>query len=183
MCSFATWTPPCHIVYDSHSFQAPGHRHRSLSLFSHSATSDSLQAHGLQLARLPCPSVSPRICLNSRPLGWWCHPTISSSSALFFFSSELALQTRWPSIGASASASVLPMDIQAWFPLGLTGLISWLSKGLSGVFSSTTVWKHQFFSTQPSWWSNSHIHTWLLEKLILKSFSWRYSEKHSLVEA
>ena len=68
------------------------------------------------------------------------------------------------SIGASASASVLPMNIQDWSPLGLTGLISLLSEGLSSVFSNTTVWKHQFFSTQPSLWSNSHIHTWLLEK-------------------
>ena len=68
------------------------------------------------------------------------------------------------SIGASASASVLPMTIQGWFPLGLTGLISLLSKGLSRVFSSTTVWKHQFFSAQLSLWSNSHIHTWLLGK-------------------
>ena len=67
-------------------------------------------------------------------------------------------------IGASASASVIPMNIQGWFPIGLTGLISLLSKGLSSVFSNTTVWKHQFFSTQPSLWSNSHIHTWLLEK-------------------
>ena len=69
------------------------------------------------------------------------------------------------SIGASASASVLPVNIQGWFPLGLSGLISLLSKGLSQVFSSTTVWKHQFFGTQPSLWSNSHICTWLLEKL------------------
>ena len=68
------------------------------------------------------------------------------------------------SIGASASASVLPMNIQGWFPLGMTGLISLQSKGLARVFSSTTVWKHQFFSTQPSLWSNSSIHTWLLEK-------------------
>ena len=67
-------------------------------------------------------------------------------------------------IGASASASVLPMNIQDWFPLGLTGLISLQSKGLSRVFSSTTVWKHQFFGPQASLWSNSHIHTWLLEK-------------------
>ena len=68
------------------------------------------------------------------------------------------------SIGVSASASVFPMNIQGWFPLGMTGLISLLSKGLSRVFSSTTVWKYQFFSVQPSLWSNCHIHTWLLEK-------------------
>ena len=77
------------------------------------------------------------------------------------------------SIGASASASVLPMNIQDWFPLGLTGLISLQSKGLSTVFSNTTVQKHQFFSAQPALWSNSHIHTWLLEKtiaLIIQNF-------------
>ena len=76
------------------------------------------------------------------------------------FSSELALCIRWP----TNSASVLPMNIQGWFPLRLTGLISLLSKGLWRLFSSTTAWKHQFFGNQPSLWSNSHIHTWLLGK-------------------
>ena len=80
------------------------------------------------------------------------------------FSSESALCISGQSIGASASASVLPMNIQDSFPLGLTSLISLQSKGLSRVFSSTTFWKHQFLSAQPSLWSNSHIHTWLLEK-------------------
>ena len=80
------------------------------------------------------------------------------------FSNELALHTRWQSIGASASASVLPMNIQGWFPLELTALISLLSKGLSGVFSSTTVQKHQFLDAQPSLLSDFHIHIWLLEK-------------------
>ena len=81
------------------------------------------------------------------------------------FSIESVLHIRWPSIAASASASVLPMDIQDWFPLGWTGWISLQSKGLSRVFSNTTVQKHQFFSAaQPSLWSNPHIHTWLLEK-------------------
>ena len=81
------------------------------------------------------------------------------------FSSESALCIRWPKYwGASASASVLPVKIQGWFPLGLTGVISLQSKGLSRVFSNTTVRKHQFFGTQSSLWSNSHIHTWLLEK-------------------
>ena len=83
------------------------------------------------------------------------------------FSNKLSLHIRWQSIGASASAWVLPKKIQGWFRLGLTGLISLLSKGLSRVFSSVTVQKHQFFSTQPSLWSNSHIHTWLLGKLQL----------------
>ena len=81
------------------------------------------------------------------------------------FSNEWLFTSSDQSIGASASASVLPMNIQGWFPLGLTGLISLLSKGLSRVFSNTPVWKHWFFSTQPSLWSNYHIHTWLLEKL------------------
>ena len=79
------------------------------------------------------------------------------------FSNELALCIRCQNIGASASASVLPMNIQDWFPLGWTGLVFLQSKGLSRVFSSTIVRKHQFFSAQPSLWSNSHIHTWLLE--------------------
>ena len=77
------------------------------------------------------------------------------------FSNESALRIRWQSTGASASASVLPINIWGWFPLGLTGLISWQSKGLSRVFSSTTIRKHQFFGAQPSSWSISHIRTWL----------------------
>ena len=80
------------------------------------------------------------------------------------FSKESVLYIKWPNIGAPASASVLPMNIQDWFPFGWTGWISLHSKGLSTVFSNTTVQKHQFFSTQPPLWSNSHIHTWLLEK-------------------
>ena len=146
-------------------------------LFSsvHSVMSDSLRPHGLQHARLPCPSPTPRVCSNSCPSSQWCHPTISSSVVPFssclqsfpasgsfpisqFFTSD------GQSIGASASASVLPMNIQDWFPLGWTGLISLQSKELSRVFSSTTVQKHQFFGTQVSLWSNSYIHTWLLEK-------------------
>ena len=94
-------------------------------------------------------------------------PPVFNFSSIRVFSDELVLRIRWPSgqsIGASASASVLPVNIQDWFPLGLTGFISLLSKGLWRVFSSTTVRKHQFFSTQPSLWSNSHICTWLLEK-------------------
>ena len=139
-----------------------------------SLKSNSLWPHGLQHARLPRPSPSPWVCSNSRPLSWWCHPTISSSVAHFSscplsFPASGSFQISWfftsggQSIGASASASVLPMKIQVWFPLGLTGLISLQSKGFSRVFFSTTVQKHQFFSTQLSLWSNSHIHTWLLE--------------------
>ena len=144
-------------------------------LFSHSFMSNSLLPHGLQQDRLPCPSPSPRVCSNSCPLSQWCHPTISSSvvpisSHLQSFPASGSFPMSWlfpsggQSIGASASASVLPKNIQGWFPLGQTGLNSLLSKGLSRVFSSTTVQNHQFFGTQPSLWSNSHIHTWLLEK-------------------
>ena len=96
-----------------------------------------------------------------------CHPLLllpSIFSSIRVFSNESAFCIRWPSIGVSASASVLPMNIQGWFPLGLTDWISLLSKGLSRVFSSTTVWKHQFLCTKSSLWSNSYICTWLLEK-------------------
>ena len=135
----------------------------------------TLRPHGLQHARLPCPSLSPRVRSNSCPLSQWCHPTISSSVAPFssrpqsfpasgsFPVSQLFISGS-QSTRASASASVLPVNIQDWFPLGLTSLISLLSKGLAGVFSSTTIRKHQFFRSQPSLWSNSHICTWLLEK-------------------
>ena len=185
-------------------------------LFSCSVLSNSLWPHGLQHARLPCPSLSPEVCshscplslfssvqllshvwlfatprtaacqaslsitssqslLNSCPLSRWCHSTITSSVVPFSsclqpfpasgsFQMNQFLASGGQSIRVSASAPVLPMNIQDWFTLGLTALISLKSKGLSRVFSSTTVWKHQFFSTQPSLWSNSHIHTWLLEK-------------------
>ena len=126
-------------------------------------------------ATLPCPLPTPRVCSNSCPLSQWCHPTISSSvipfsSCLQSFPASGSFQMSQffasgdQSIGASASASVLPVNIQDWFPLGLTGLISLQSKGLSRIFSNTTVQKHQFFNTQPSLWSSSHIHTRPLEK-------------------
>ena len=122
-------------------------------------------------------SLSPRVCSNSCPSSRWCHPTISFSIAPFSsclqsFPASESFPMSWlftsgdQSIGASALASVLPMNIQVWFPLGLAGLISLLTKRLSRVLSSTTVQKHQFFSTQPSLWSNFHIHTWLLEKRV-----------------
>ena len=137
-------------------------------LFSCSVMSNSLW-NGLQHARLPCPSPSLWVCSNSCPLSWWRHPTISSTSALFSFCLQSfpalgSFPMSWlfmsddQNIGVWSSASVLPMNIQNWFPLGLTGLISLQSKGPSRVFSSTTIWKHQFFSAQPSLWSNSHIH-------------------------
>ena len=135
--------------------------------------SDSLRPHGLQHARLPCPSPSPGTCSNSCPLSWCCHPTISSSvvpfSCLQSFPASGSFLLSWlftsggQSIGASVSASVLLTNIKDWFPLGLTALIL-QSKGLSRVFSNITVQKHQFFSAQPSLWYNSHIHTWQLKK-------------------
>ena len=145
--------------------------------FSHSVMSDSLQTHGMQHARPPCPSPTPRVYKHSCPLNQWFHPTISSSVTHFFFpqsfpaSGSFLMNRLFTSggqrTGASASASVLPIQhqpTQGWFPLVLTVLISLLSKGLSRVFCSTTVWKHQFLGTQPSFWSNCHICTWLLEK-------------------
>ena len=125
--------------------------------FSHSVVSDSLQPHGLQHARPPCPSPTPGACSNSCPLSWWCHPTISSSIVPFSsclqsfpasgsFPMSQFFSSGSQSIGVSASASVLPMNIQDWFPLGLTGLIFLQSKGLSSI-SNTTVQKHQFFGT------------------------------------
>ena len=130
--------------------------------------------HALQHARLPCPSPIPGACTNSCLLSRWCHPTILSSVIPFssclqsFPASEYFPVSQFfasddQSIGVSASASVLPMNIPDWFPLGWTGWIALQSKGLSRIFSNTTVQKHQFFSAQLSLWSNSHIHTWLLE--------------------
>ena len=129
--------------------------------FRRSVVSDSLQHHGLQNARPHCPSPDPWVYSNSCPLSPWCHPTISFSIIPFssclqsFPASGSFLMSQFfasggQSIGVSASASVLPMNIQDWFPSGLIGLISLQSKGLSRVFSNTTVQKHQFFSAQLS---------------------------------
>ena len=140
--------------------------------FSCSVMSDSLWPHGLQHTRLPCPSPTPGACSNPCPLSRWCHPTNSSSviplsSCLQSFSASgsFLMSQFFASGGQSfgASASVLPMNLQDWFPLGLTSLISLLSKGPSRVFN-TTVQKHQFFGTQLSLNAKSHIRTWLLEK-------------------
>ena len=146
-----------------------------LLLFCHWVMSNSLWPHGLQNARLPCPSPPPGVCSDLCLLSRQCYLTISSSVAHFFsclqsfpasgsFSMSHLFTSGGQSIGASASTSVLPMNIQDWFPLGLTYLISLLSKGLSRVFSSTTAQKYQVFSIQPPLWSNPHICTWLLEK-------------------
>ena len=147
-------------------------RNHSVQLLSHVQL---FATHGLQHARPPCPSPTPGVYSNSCPLSRWCHPTISSSvvpfsscpqsfpaSGLFPMSQLFASDGQ--SIGVSASKSVRPMNIPDWFPLGWTGWISLQSKGLWRVFSNTTVQKHQFLLAQFSLKSNSHIHTWLLEK-------------------
>ena len=126
-------------------------------------------------ARPPCPSPTPGVYTNSCPLSQWCHPAISSSVVPFSsrpqslpasesFPMSQLFTSGGQSIGVSALASVLPKNTQDWSPLEWTGWISLQSKGLSRVFSSTTVQKHQFFDTQLSSQSNSHIHTWPLEK-------------------
>ena len=143
--------------------------------FSRSVLSDSLWPYESQHARPPCPSPTPGVYSNSYPLSRWCHPAISSSVVPFFSCPQslpasgafpMSQHFAWggQSIRVSASASVLPMNTQDWSPLGWTGWMSWQSKGLSRVFSNTTVQKHQFFVAQLSSQSNSHIHTWPLEK-------------------
>ena len=136
--------------------------------------SNSLWPHELQHARFPWPLLSPWVWSYSCPLNWWCYLTISlSPPSTFAFNfpqyqdllHESALLIRWPK-GWSFSSKVLPKNIQGLFPLELTGLMSLQSRVLSRVFSSITIQKHQFFSTQPSLGSNSHIHTWLLKKTI-----------------
>ena len=146
-----------------------------VSQFSHSVVSDSLLPHELKHTRPPCPSPTPGVYSNSCPSSQWCHPTISSSVVPFSscpqsllasgsFPMSQLFASGGQSIGISASASVLPMNTQEWSPLGWTGWISLLPKGLSRVFSSTTVQKHQFFGTQLSSQFNSDTHTWPLEK-------------------
>ena len=142
--------------------------------FSHSVMSDSLRPHELQHARPPCPSSAPGVYSNSCPSSRWCHPAISSF--VISFSScpqSLSASRSFPvsqlfassgrNIGVLASASVLPVNTRDW-SLGWTGWISLQSKGLSRVFSNTTVQKHKFFGAQLSSQSNSHIHMWPLEK-------------------
>ena len=143
--------------------------------FSSSVVSDSLRPHESQHTRLPCPSPSPRVHLNSRPSSRWCHPAILSSVIPFSscpqslpvsgsFSMSQLFAWGGQSTGVSALASFLPKNTQDWSPLEWTGWISLQSMGLSRVFSNTTVQKHQFFGAQPSSQSNSHIHTWPQEK-------------------
>ena len=165
----AKWTEAQFHTLESNSVQF------SSVQFSHSVVSNSLRPHEPQHARPPCPSPTPGVYPNSCSLNRWCHPTISSSVVPFSswpqsFPASGSFQTIQPfasdgqSIGVSTSTSVLPMNTQDWFTLGCTGWISLQSKGLSRVFSNTTVQKHQFFGIQLSLETNSHIHTWLLEK-------------------
>ena len=145
--------------------------------FSRSVVFNSLWPREPQHGRPPCPSPTPRVHPNPCQSSWWCHPTISSSvvpfsscpqsfpvSGSFPMSQLFASGGQSIGVSASTSASVLPMNIQDWFPLGWTGWISLQSKGLSRVFSNTTVQKHHIFSAQISSQSNSHIHTWPLGK-------------------
>ena len=136
-------------------------KHFSSVQFSRSVLHDSVRPHGLHHTRPPCPLLNPRVYSNSCPLSRWCHPTTSSSVVPFSshlqsfpasgtFPMSQFFTSGGLSIEVSASASVLPMNIQDWFPLGWTGWISLQSKGLSRVFSNTTVQKHQFFGTQLS---------------------------------
>ena len=143
--------------------------------FSYSVVSDSLQLHESQHARPPCPSQTPGVHSDSPPLSQWCHP--ANSSTVVPFSScpqSVSASESFPmsqlftwggqSTGVSALASCLPKKSQGWSPSEWTSWISLQSKGLSRVFSNTTVQKHQFFSTQLYSQSNSHIHTWPQEK-------------------
>ena len=143
--------------------------------FSCSVVSDSLRPHELQQARPPCPSPTPGVHSNSHLSSWWYHPAISSSVIPFSSCPQSLPESEsfpmsqlfaWggQSTGVSALASFLPKNTQDWSPSEWTGWISLQSKGLPRVFSNTTVQKHQFFSAQLSSQSNSHIHTWPLEK-------------------
>ena len=163
-------------AYERNEFSKPRGLHLPILIVVQSFSRVWLFATPWTAARqASCPSSSPRACSNSCSLSWWFYPTISSSvvpfsSRLQSFptSGSFQMSQFFPSGGQSveisASASVFPLNIQDWFPLGLTGLISLQSTGFSRLFSNSTAQKHQFFSAQPSLWSNSHIHTWLLEK-------------------
>ena len=157
----------------AHQLKLREHYHGSIQ-FSCSVMSDSLGPHGLQHTKPPCPSWTAGVCSNPYPLSWWCNPAISSSVVPFSSCPQsfqapgsFQMSQLFPSgdqiIGVSASTSDLPMNTQDWSS-GWTGWISLQSKGLSRVFSNTTVQKHQFFGAQLSSQSNSHIHTWPLEK-------------------
>ena len=173
---FQATAPPSYPICCPWLLSLPGLQfsHSHSAQFSCSVVFNSLWPHGLQHTRLPCPSPTPGACSNSSPLSQGCHPTISSSVVPFSsclqsfpasgsFPMSQFFTSGGQCIRVLASASVLPMNIQDWFPLEWTGWISLQSKGLSRVFSNTTVQKHHF-GAQLSLWSNSHIHTWPLEK-------------------
>ena len=176
--SFPRIKPVAHdLQVDSLSLSYQGSPGRLLSSvqFSCSVVSNFLLLHEPQHTRPPCPSPTPRVYPNPCPSGQWCHPAISSSVIPFSscpqflpasgsFPVSQLFTSRGQSTGVSASASVLPMSTQDWSPLGWTGWISLQSKGLSRVFCNTTVQKHQLSGPQLSLESNSHIHTWPLEK-------------------
>ena len=159
--------------------------------FSLSVMSDSLRSHEVQHARPPCPSPTPRVYSNPYPSSWWCHPAISSSVVPFsscpqslpasgFFPMSQLFASGGQSIGVSASASVLPMNIQGWSPLGWTGWISLQSKGLSRVFSNTTVQKHQFFQ-HPAFLTvhtKTENHSWQKPQERMESNFMSYQYKH-----
>ena len=156
----------------------PTNTHSKLAIssvqFSCSVVSDSLRPHESQHARPPCPSLTPGFHSDSHPPSQWCHPAISSSVVPFSFcpqslpasefSNESTLHMRWPKYWSFSFSIVPPKKSQGWSPSEWTGWISLQSKGLSRVFSNTTVQKHQFFDAQPSSQSNAHIHTWPQEK-------------------
>ena len=156
--------------------------------FSCSVVPSSLWPHELLHAIFPCPPQTPRACSNSCPSSRWCHPAISSTVIPFssrlhsfpasgYFPMKQCFASGGQSIGDSASASVLPMNIQDWFHLGLEGLISLQSKGLSRVFSNTRIQKHQFFSAQLSLKFNSHIHTYITTRKTIALTRWTFVGK------
>jgi len=172
---FSPQEVPCHFNLPHMCITHPPLQPFSSVQFSCSVVSNSLRPHESQHARSPCPSPTPGVHSDSRPSSQWCHPAISSSVIPFSScpqshpaseSFPMSQLFTWggQSTGVSASASFLPKNTQGWSPSEWTGWISLESKGLSRVFSNTTVQKHQFFGAQPSLQSNSRIHTWPLEK-------------------
>ena len=158
------------------------HTHTHMLLFSHPVLSESLRPHGPSTPPL-CPTPSLKICPSSYPLRWWCYPAISPSHALFSFcpqcfpaSMSQLLAPDNQNTGGSTSASVLSMSIQGWFPLRLTGLISLLPMGLSGVFSYTVIQRHQFFGILPCLHSSSyiHIHTCILTYIFIYTYIYNF---------
>ena len=163
------------VIFSHRRNNKSKYQQHSVSQFSCSVMSDSLQPHESKHTRPPCPSPTPGVYSNPCPSSQWCHPAITSSVVPFSSCPQYFLASgsfpvsqlfAWggQSTGVSASASFLPMNTQGWSPSRWTGWIPLQSKGLSRVFSNTTVQKHQFSSAQLSSQSNSHIHTWPLEK-------------------